>query len=275
MTTGSIFWAVVFAGAGGVFVFVGLLMELETGWHKNLVAFRRYKARKFCGEWLVIIGIVIEIFVAVLSAIDAWQNEPLNRPVSDISAIVEIRVKGRDNVELPPWKVGSPSVADIILCREIVSFTNVLKIGLFFEPTNDWEIHDPSGLPNREPIPVPGFPILKADKFEVTQSSQFIGPPQPHDFHEYDMLFHPDLHSVAFNFGAIKVKDISKIKVLQIGLKFLPHDSEILQGTVVITVNDTHKIFYIQPQKDSCPVPDAPGIFNSFELVTTNIVQLQ
>lgn len=264
---------------GGLAVLGGLALEKLSDW-LNERFLGEYKPHRWIGEfgwWILMLGIVIETGVAGSSAIDAWQNEPLNRPVSEISAIVRIRVKGRDNVELPPWKVGSPSVAEILLCREIVSFTNELKIGLFFEPPNDIVLHDPSGRPNREPIQVSVFPTLIADKYEVMQSRQFFG--QSNDFHEYHMQFHPDLNSAAFNaafnFGATKVKAISKIKVLQIGLKFLPHDSEILQGTAVITVNDTRKIFFIQPQKDSNPVPDAPGLFNEFELVATNVVHLQ
>jgi hypothetical protein len=68
MTTGSMFWVVIIAGSGGVFVLVGLLMEQfsEKKWHKNIDDFRCCKSRKFWGEWFVIFGIVIEIKMAHL-----------------------------------------------------------------------------------------------------------------------------------------------------------------------------------------------------------------
>ena len=269
------FWYVAFAVVGALVVLGGLLMEQysEQRLPKNIKDFRRFKIIKLCGEWFVIGGVFIEFLVGIVSAIDAWQNEPLNRPISDISAIVKIRVKGRDNVELPSSTNDSPSVAAIYLCREIVSFTNVLKIGMYFEPTNDMEIHDPSGRPAREPITVPGFPMLKSDRFEVTKSSQFIF--SHPDFHEYHMLFHSDAFSdLDVVVHKTKVKDISKIKALWIGLKFLPHDSEILEGIAVITVNDTRQIFFIQPQKDSYSMRDGSSTLNDFEIVTTNVIQI-
>ena len=102
MTTGSIFWLVVVAASGGVFVFVGLFMERfsEKDWHKNLSDFRRSKSRMVWGEWIVIAGIVVEIGVGIFSAVDAWQtrqmaikDDPQNQPISEISANLRIKVK--------------------------------------------------------------------------------------------------------------------------------------------------------------------------------------
>jgi hypothetical protein len=48
MTTGGIFWCVIIAGFGGVFVLAGLLMEFfsEKDLHKNVDDLRRCKSRK-------------------------------------------------------------------------------------------------------------------------------------------------------------------------------------------------------------------------------------
>lgn len=104
MTTGSIFWFVIFAASGGVFVFIGLLMERfsEKDPYKNLSDFRRCKSRKVCGEWFVIGGIVIEIVVGIFSAIDVWETNPLNRPIKTVSAFASILVKGDKYVHFPP-----------------------------------------------------------------------------------------------------------------------------------------------------------------------------
>jgi hypothetical protein len=79
MTTGPIFWTVFWAAIGGAFVFVGLLMEqaAEKSWFKNIGQFHLMKWIKCSGEWFVIIGVGIEVFIAVLTAIDerkTWQK---------------------------------------------------------------------------------------------------------------------------------------------------------------------------------------------------------
>ena len=61
----------------------------EKDWHKNLSDFRHCKSRMVWGEWIVIIGIAVEIVVAIFSATDAWQANPLNRPIVSATADVE------------------------------------------------------------------------------------------------------------------------------------------------------------------------------------------
>jgi len=122
MTTGSIFWFVVFAASGGVLVFVGLLMELfsEKDWHNNLSDFRHCKFRKVCGEWFVIGGIVIEIVVGIFSAIDAWENNPLNQPIKSLRIDMCLGILGTNFDESQLQKGSTYS--------EIVSGTDVLVV---------------------------------------------------------------------------------------------------------------------------------------------------
>jgi hypothetical protein len=93
----------VIAASGGVFVFAGLLMERfsEKDWHKNLSDFRRSKSRMVWGEWIVIAGIVMEIFVAGWTAVEEWQtrqiaisNDPLNQPIKSMTVEAVFLIKG-------------------------------------------------------------------------------------------------------------------------------------------------------------------------------------
>jgi hypothetical protein len=108
MTTSSVFWVVVFAASGGVIVFVGLLMERfsEKDWHQNLSDFRRCKSISVCGEWIVMVGILIEIGVGIFSAIDVWETEPSNRPIRDMSALVSFRAGLKNQNEAMFMRVG-------------------------------------------------------------------------------------------------------------------------------------------------------------------------
>src|ERR1039458_849467 len=163
MTTGSIFGYVVLAVIGAFVVLCGLLMEQysEQRLPKNIKDFRWCKIIKLCGEWFVIGGVFIEFAVGIISAIDAWQNESLNRPVSEISAFVRIRVKGTNDVEVTQQtdelsKLDHLSaVAGLNLCSGLIRLPS-LSGGTFLEPVDS------------------GFPMLESDRFEVSQWFQFI-----------------------------------------------------------------------------------------------------
>ncbi|HSY43652.1 MAG TPA: hypothetical protein VK811_07045 [Candidatus Acidoferrum sp.] len=92
MVGNSLFWYVVFAGSGGVLVFVGLLAEqlAEKKWFKNIKSFRRWKYVKAFGEWLVIGGVFIEIAVAGVSAVNEFEDDPRNQTISSASAFVDL-----------------------------------------------------------------------------------------------------------------------------------------------------------------------------------------
>jgi hypothetical protein len=125
MTTGSIFWFVFFAASGGVLVLIGLLMERlsEKDPYKNLSDFRRCKSRKVWGEWWVMAGIVVEIAVGIFSAIDAWETNPLNRPIVSATAVVTLLI-GETNEVVPS---GLPAT---VIFRD--------KFGT--PPTSGWDI---------------------------------------------------------------------------------------------------------------------------------------
>lgn len=84
MVNESIFVEVVFAAIGGLLVVIGLLMEHfgDMEWYEyKCLPEGRSKCIRYCGEWLVIIGVGIEVGVAVKTAIqervksDAWTEQ--------------------------------------------------------------------------------------------------------------------------------------------------------------------------------------------------------
>lgn len=94
ITTGSAFWFVLSACIGGVFVLVGILMEVlaEKASFKNTKSQRRWALIKVSGEWILIFGIVVEVVVAGLSAKAEWQtrqlaikNDPINQQIRSIN----------------------------------------------------------------------------------------------------------------------------------------------------------------------------------------------
>jgi hypothetical protein len=218
MTTGSVFWFVVFAASGGVFVFVGLLLEQfsEKDWYNSLSDSRRCKSRKFWGEWIVIGGIVVEIGVGVFSAIDAWKNEPLNRPVRNMSALVSLKVRGSSFKEIDIKSLTHRSISWVALL-------NVYE-------TNE----QPSDL-------MPG--TLVSESF-----SKGYFRDAPDSDRLYSMRFDPILMGSHLPTGRL-AKEIAKIKRITIGTWFLPRDTEILGGNVSLLVNSEIEIYFqIPPQ---------------------------
>src|SRR5665213_933756 len=95
MMAQSYFGEIVSAGIGGIVVVVGLLAEhfCDQDWYEyKCLPETRRKSVKYTGEWFVIIGVSIEVIVGIGAAIDAWQNDPLNEPISLISAVVRFNV---------------------------------------------------------------------------------------------------------------------------------------------------------------------------------------
>jgi len=233
--------AVVFASVasiGGIFVLVGLL--LEKGKEKHLFSdvndFRLQKTKAEWGSWILIVGIVIEIGTgAALTWIEVGENidaanrmaqlDPIKRPVSDISAIVDFRVKADKPLETPNW--GMPTVAGIFLCE------------------SNWCVN----------TNIPGFfagtqlQPLVADKFDRYFDGTTL---------EYVLQFHIEGMGAILNqrFSSTKKVEwaMEYARFMVITTKFLPHDAEILGGSAVLTINSgPQKQFVIQPQKDLDP----------------------
>jgi hypothetical protein len=97
----------------------------------------------------------------------------------------------------------------------------------------------------------------------------------PHDFHEYLIKFHSDVWSediIAEHEKPKQAKAINDVKLLWIRLKFLPLDSEILGGTVVVTINsNVRSVFNIPPQNNFSPTNHLD--LEAFEIIATNVDQ--
>jgi hypothetical protein len=220
MTTGSIFWFVIIASSGGVLVLVGLLMERfsERDWHKNLSDFRRCKSVRVWGEWIVIAGIVVEIGVGILSALDAWKNDPLNRPIRDMAAVVSFKVKGGDfkEINMKEMTHGSmSSVAYLNICETNGQVSDLMPGTLYADNFSKGYVE--SSLASDR---------LYWMRFSVEDVGSHVGNERP-------------------------AKEIDKIKSLFIAAWFLPKNTEILGGHATIIINSgIQKDFEIPPQKD-------------------------
>lgn len=215
---------------------VGLLMETlsERKWFNNVKTFRRCECIKKSGEWLVIGGIVVEIIVAGIFATNEWQNDPLNRPIRDIVAVVSIKVKGGDFKEIDTK----------LRMHGKISWISVLKM---FG-------HDD------KPINL-GRDTLVSDDF----STMYLQPSMNSD-RLYFMRFAGV--SIDSNPNEAPAKEIIKIDKIGIEALFLPSNVEILGGDVELIVNsDVRRTFKILPQK----ILDADTALGKyFVIVATN-----
>jgi hypothetical protein len=224
MATQSLFWTVIFAGAGGVLVFFGLVLEQlsETKLFENIAWFRAWKRIKFWGELAVLTGVFIEVIVAGVTAIQEWQNNPMSGNVSEMSAFVYVEVKAQP----PPAHVGfiGGNVGMMLLCDDTPNCANgVISHGLMFP--------------------------LYADNFNSGPAARTNASVNP--YWSYSLQFHSE-GTAAFVVSkvGIPVKQINNVKVLRMNLNFLPTNSEIVNGIAELVVNGrVHKMFTIFPQE--------------------------
>jgi hypothetical protein len=263
------------AGAGGVLVFWGLWMEgpPDEKPFPNIDAFRRHKAKAKRGWNLLMLGIFVEIIVAVVfAARDGWQarqtandiakNDPLNQTVADLTVLVKIKVKGSNHIESPHW--GKPSVAGMMLCAP----DTVARPGtnVFF-----WT-RFPTLVADTAPMMKYGSFI---PAFATNELGLIIGPAE--DARQYVMHFHRNMEIAASQIdatGNTKAIDlINSVNVLRIDAKFLPHDSEVLEGWAKLFVNGIpRKMFVIFPQfslRSLDALGTVPGD-SGFSLIATN-----
>lgn len=248
--SGGEYAVLLWATIGGVLVFCGLTIEKIADYLNDrhcAPLFKPHKKTESFGWYLLMAGIFIETCVACWSAHDAWQikqiankNNPLNLPVSDIFANVHFRVDKSDFSELP--RFGNPTrEADIWMMeppgKELIAANN----GQLTERI--WDL-----------IGYTRFPILSAEN-----SANF---PSQKGGRTYFLRFDWDQEMEMYDAWQykIKVKDITDAKTLRIEVKCLPHDLEILDGSVELIINDSVPLIYeIPKQKDNrleAPAPD-------------------
>jgi hypothetical protein len=254
-----LFWATI----GGIAVFIGLLLEKFAEWMDDRFlggTHKPHKTLESVGWCILMLGIFVEIAVAAWSANDAWQtrqmaikSDPLNRPISEISATVSIRMKYFTN-ELPRWR--SSAVA-----------------WLTFPGTNFHELH---GFLQQ-------FELLQSEDFatEISvnaktheTSKRYILHFHVNDLAEsrfHDIVVHP---SPGVLVPAPTPKDvINRVPVVQIDAKFIPHDAEVAGGSVTLLMNgNIPRYFEILPQK-AFPPPIGLGTNTDdcgFTMLATN-----
>lgn len=114
----SYFWYIFWAAIGGVIVFFSLIMEQldERKWYKSVSHLRRLKWIRCCGEYMLLVGIFIEIAVSVVLAKDEWANNPANRPIESLRLNVYLVLEGTNfiDTEMETAALGSPFYADIL-----------------------------------------------------------------------------------------------------------------------------------------------------------------
>jgi hypothetical protein len=235
-----------FACFGGVLVFIGLLMEkFFDAPGKKSTALKRF------GEWMVIVGIGVEIVSAVTLAvrgeieikqlrIKEAQDDPLNRPLSDLSADVYVRVEGAPS-DSPLY--GSGVVA--------------------------WM--DFSGTNLHERIALSEFSVLESETNDL--KSDFVEDAKSHErskayflhFHKIKdaemglsaILAHP---SAGVLLGRPAPKDVmTRVANITVSAKIIPHDSEIVEGAVTLLMNGSIPKYFIIPPQKAFPPPIGLG----------------
>ena len=178
----------------------------------------------------MIAGVFIEIIVAVVFAvIDVKEKydigkkiDPTNFPVLNINALVKLRVKGNVFPDLTQWD----------------------SIPL---STNWGSKKATAALCGNAPNGVLPIPNMVADDFGIGTGHS--------DFREYFLNFHMESVSAAMNLPAQPAsKSFSAANFISLDVRFLPPQSEILDGYAFVVVNNSlAKLFRIYPQKDTRP----------------------
>jgi len=230
--TGVIIFSVVLIIANWM-VLRGLRLEgkPEKDDSPSIEEYRARKANENKGWLLLMCGIRLELIAGAALAIfgiveyvktadEIAKNDPLNRPISEISAIVDFKVKEDNPSETPNW--GMPRVAGLILCETNLVLGNVFQ-----------------GFSQLSP--------LESDKFDRYFDGKTL---------EYVLQFHLEGVGAIFMRNNTKTAEwaLENVRFLDITTKFLPHDAEVLGGSVVLTINSgPQKWFLIPAQKDLDP----------------------
>jgi hypothetical protein len=236
--------------SGGLLVFRGLWLEKEADEaekKEHADAFvdqiKSLKLKSKRGWKMLMWGVALETVVAgVFAARDGWEIrqmknyevsiDPLNRPILDISATVKFSINKADFSELPPFG-NLRRTADLWLMEPPSPNIIALNGGRLNERL--WDLMGPSELP-----------ILDTDhSFSFSEKT---------GQRTYFMQFHFDEDWAFFDLNRMekKVNELNNVNVLRISVKCLPHNLEILDGSVKLVINNSVvKIFQIPKQEDN------------------------
>ncbi len=248
------------ASLGAMAVAYGLWLEMfgEKDLYADINDFRKSETRAHTGLQWVFWGVIAEMALGfVVAAWDGWeaiQNDPMNRPITDISALVTFRVNRQDVLEVPHF--GGPSVATLGLIEPQGN------------PPFPLLAHNPklNGLLNATAA---GFslPRLEADKFSTPTMDSRPGT------RAYFMRFHiSDWSAIDESWMQRQAKQIDNVQVARIDVKFLPQDLQILDGSIKIIINSTvRKSFQIDPQLDNDEYPMINPNTAPYVIIATNV----
>lgn len=219
-------WLVFIASAacvGGIILLIGLAMEKasERPWYRNSKDLGFWKHVKHIGEWLVIGGVVIEIvstaIFAVRGEIENRRLDPLNQPVSDISAFASVQING----------------LDIEWTNAVSQFhMPIAMMGLGY--SND-PVHNGTSL---------GHVALNANEYLPTE----FGAPAPTNV-AYLIWFRSMFPPNPIVSEIKTAGDINKVKFVKVLCSFLKTNSELTGGEITLRINSEVRKFRIVPSE--------------------------
>ena len=225
---GSDSWAIIWAIIGGLIVAAGLVIEeiADLLNERFLGGYKPHSSLRLFGWWMLMFGILIEVADAgwtaheiSLTTANFNRIDPANLPVLNMNAFVKLRVKGNLFPDLTKWD-------------SIPISTN-------------W------GSKSATATLSGNIPSMISDDFG-------IGTGFP-DSREYFLNFHMESVSAAMALPMQPaLKSFSAANSISIDVRFLPPQSDIIDGYAFVVVNNSlWKLFRIYPQKS--PQPPFPN----------------
>lgn len=246
MTSGSLFWTIVIAAIGGALVFVGLLLEqmAEKSWYENARDLKFSRRAKFTGEWLVIIGVGVEVVVGCNSAIIEWKNDPQKKPIASASAMARIIFKLENKPRSPLDSFFKPSENDTVGWNAGVTFESGSNTLLSLRTTSDvstWNMGS-----------------------EIERECRILFKENPLDFLETES-----------DRNKILVKQFNDVDSVILYVSELQTNTEVVSGNVYLTVNNLKWSFAIPPQKTKWGLITMQKITNSAGITESKVRRLQ
>ena len=256
----SLCWEFVTRHPGLVLVMIGVAGEVACDW--NEMSGRLARAKKLSAI-LLVVGLAIEFIEAAKSDLEiATLNkeaanarletakleqqvaetrtnvanvDPLNQPISDISAFVEFNVRNIDPTNLTPFRFSANSSLSICETTEQARFG--------------------AGT----------LPFLSSERVSPFKS---IDIKSSHETQGYSIRYQMNsTHGIDLE----TVSRITNENFLTIDVSFLPMDSEIESGFALLKINSTDRKFNILPQKAFEPdvITNLVGYKDSFKIIAT------